>query len=201
MWSSWFLGWEDSTRCLVDSSDSTKQPWTVLVSLLWCSLRLCKHFRDAIWSFFSCKEWRLPQVFPVFFTRFREFLGILRHLVRKSKFLSVSEHCGACVSRLPIPVFHDFERLYKILPILLAIHDLVWQSFVFCVNLSPDHMYHFRRDKTKCSKLAGQRSGYTAGAQISLVARQKCLHRSSSKFHMASRRALTEIRTWKNIEQ
>ena len=52
-----FLGWEDSTRCLVDSWDSTVQPYTDVGVFSDANLRLCHHLRGAIRSPFARHGW------------------------------------------------------------------------------------------------------------------------------------------------
>ena len=57
---------------------------------------------------------------------------------------------------------------------------------------------HFRKKKrTRQARALNSRDNvrYQTEALISLVARQTCLHGSSSKFHKTSRLAFTEIRT------
>ena len=53
MWFSWFFGWEDSTRCLVDSMRFHHTLIHCFWSLLGCNLRLRTQFRDAFWRLFT----------------------------------------------------------------------------------------------------------------------------------------------------
>ena len=84
-------------------------------------------------------------ILAVFYMGIAGAIGLSNFLLRNSefsvssgsinKFLSVFELCRASVSLLPIPVFLDSETLYQFSSKLLAIHDLVWQSFE-CLSVS-----------------------------------------------------------------
>ena len=98
-----------------------------LWSLLGYNLRLCKHFRDAIWSSFTRHDGchRSFQFSSRIFVSFFVILVFRTNEVNSSQ-LSAFEHCPVLAFLLSILVFIDSERLHQFSSILQAILDLVW---------------------------------------------------------------------------
>ena len=130
MWSSCNFGMEGSTRCLVDSSDSTMHPYFV--------------FRTSLDAFnFAPVSCGLHVTFGRFLQGIAASIGVSSFFLgsfylqdRWSKFPSIFERYRAWVSLSPIFPFLFSERIYKILCMLLTTHDLVWWSLEF-LSMSP----------------------------------------------------------------
>ena len=89
-------------------------------SLLACNLRLCKHFRDAMWSFSFTRHIWCHWSFDFSSRIVQSFYVIL--------VARIAGHCRASALLLPILVFLDSERLHQCPSTLLATHDLVCKT-------------------------------------------------------------------------
>ena len=99
-------------------------------SVLGCNLRLCKHFRDAIWKSFT-RHGRCHRFFQISSRIFQSLFVFFIIRIDEGKFLSFSEHYRVLVSLLPILAFLFTERLLQFGSILQATHSQVWSLLEF----------------------------------------------------------------------
>ena len=134
IWSSWCFGWDGSALGLVDSWNSTVQPYLIFGT--FGDATKCRSRCQKLSLFFLVQGIAVPWVSPAFFFLHFSWSPDTHDLPDQwNRFLSIVEHYSIWVFNCPFLFFSILSGFSKFWTILRATHDLVmWSSEMLSIS-------------------------------------------------------------------